>query len=108
METILDQLSQLSSSVDRKTKRELAAKLRLMADSLEDVDDTVNRYMYLHLQVAAVRVGIDLKLYDLLVASETPLSVEDIAKTTGASPLLLGPNNQALKLFNSLMRPQGD
>jgi hypothetical protein len=47
METILNQLSQLSSSEDRKTKRELAAKLRLMADSLEDVDDTVNRFMYL-------------------------------------------------------------
>jgi hypothetical protein len=71
---------------------------------LSNTTAQVSLFILQHLQVAVVRVGIDLKLYDLLVASKAPLSVEDIAKTTGASPLLLGPNTQAVKLFNSLMR----
>lgn len=46
--------------------------------------------MVQHLQVAAVRAAIDLKLFQLLADSQTPLSVEQLAQETGAAPLLLG------------------
>ena len=37
-----------------------------------------------------VRVGIDLKLFDKLVASSESLTIDALAKETGAAPGLLG------------------
>lgn len=37
-----------------------------------------------------LRVGVDLGLFTLLCKSETPLSVDEIAAGTSASPQLLG------------------
>ena len=36
-----------------------------------------------------VRVGIDLKLFGILVESSKPLTVEQVAHQTGAAPVLL-------------------
>jgi len=66
------------------------ANLHQLAYSLEDVNDTVIRLGHLTLQHAVVRTGVDLKLYDLLCASKSPLSVDEIAKATGAKPQLTG------------------
>ncbi|KAJ8068747.1 hypothetical protein OCU04_002444 [Sclerotinia nivalis] len=37
-----------------------------------------------------IRAGEDLKLFELLVSSESPLTVEELSKETGAAPVLLG------------------
>ncbi|APA07731.1 hypothetical protein sscle_03g025010 [Sclerotinia sclerotiorum 1980 UF-70] len=87
MEDLFHQLSDIASSADDVTKRDLIMRLRRIADSLEDVDDTINRLMHL---LAVIRVGVDLKIYDLLVAHKTPMSVGAIAKDSGASSQLLG------------------
>ncbi|KAJ8068749.1 hypothetical protein OCU04_002446 [Sclerotinia nivalis] len=90
MEEIFQQFSNTAGSADDVTKKDLMVRLRRMADSLEDADDTVNRLIHLSLELAVVRVGVDLKIYDLLVAHKTPMSVNAIAKDSGASPQLLG------------------
>lgn len=45
-----------------------------------------------------LRVGVDLGLFTLLSKSETPLSVDEIAMATSASPQLLG-ETSALTIF---------
>jgi len=42
------------------------------------------------MQIAAVRIGCDLKLFNLLTESATPLTLNELSKTTGAAPGLLG------------------
>ena len=36
-----------------------------------------------------VRIGIDLKIFDVLEANKQPLELDELAKFTGADPLLL-------------------
>lgn len=43
--------------------------------------------------MALVKIGVDLKIFDMLVASSTPLSLENIREKTGAAPGLLGTSN---------------
>lgn len=42
------------------------------------------------MQLAAIRVGLDLKLFDLLGESRDPVTVDELATKTGAAPTLLG------------------
>ena len=46
--------------------------------------------MVQNLQLASVRIGIDLKLFEILTESDDPMTVEQLAASTGASPSLLG------------------
>ena len=43
-----------------------------------------------HLPIAAACIGIDLNLFDLLAASDTPMTVNELQSRTGAAPVLLG------------------
>ena len=45
-------------------------------------------------QVALVRIGCDLDLFNILTDSPTPLTVESLAQKTGAAPTLLGRRRQ--------------
>lgn len=46
--------------------------------------------LFQHLEIAAVRIGIDLKLFDLLATTDYSLTVAELHQKTGAAPLLLG------------------
>lgn len=46
--------------------------------------------MFQNLQLASVRIGIDLDLFEILTKSGDPMTVEQLAGSTGASILLLG------------------
>lgn len=41
------------------------------------------------MQLAAVRIGCDLKLFNILTESATPLTTAELVKVTGAAPELL-------------------
>ncbi|KAH7325878.1 S-adenosyl-L-methionine-dependent methyltransferase [Stachybotrys elegans] len=90
METAFAQIKQLGAVATEATRRKIIAGLHELANSLEDPNDTVHRYGYLHLQTAAVKIGFDLKLFRLLVEAKEPLSVEQISQKTGADPAFLG------------------
>ena len=81
-------------AADRSTgeagRKKLIDGLRDLANGLETPDDTTQRVMYSHLQIAAVRIGIDLKVFDLLVASKDAMTVDQLQQKTGAAPALLG------------------
>lgn len=51
------------------------------------------------LQPALVRIGCDLKLFNILAESPTPLTVESLAEKTGAAPTLLGKCYKIYLLF---------
>jgi demethylsterigmatocystin 6-O-methyltransferase len=43
-----------------------------------------------YIQLAALRIGIDLNLFSFLPENRTPLTVSELAQKTGADPVLLG------------------
>ncbi|KAJ2999001.1 hypothetical protein NUW58_g141 [Xylaria curta] len=89
-ETILSQLRELASGTDDVTaRRQLIETLHRIANSLEDADDTVHRYGYLHLQTAAVKVGFDLGLFRHLTESEGSWTVAQLAEKCSAEPAFL-------------------
>nr|ANM86610.1 putative O-methyltransferase [Cladonia uncialis subsp. uncialis]AUW30806.1 putative O-methyltransferase [Cladonia uncialis subsp. uncialis] len=90
MESLVAQVKSLASSADETGRRTLQTVLRDLAYSLEGYDDTVHRIGYYHLQTSAVRVGIDLGIFEMLSESHKPLRMVDLAESTGADPLLLG------------------
>ncbi|KAL1967218.1 hypothetical protein VTN77DRAFT_3509 [Rasamsonia byssochlamydoides] len=99
MEEIIDQVQRLAHTADDAARKKMVVALRDLSYSLESSDDTMERIMFYHLQIAAVRVGIDLKLFDRLAASSTPLTVDQLSEATGAHPTLLG---RLLRYFSSL------
>ncbi|KAI9711980.1 MAG: hypothetical protein M1820_001688 [Bogoriella megaspora] len=42
-----------------------------------------------HMQVTAARIGCDLKLFNILADSPTPVTAEELVKKTGCAPLLM-------------------
>ncbi|PQE03138.1 O-methyl transferase B protein [Rutstroemia sp. NJR-2017a BBW] len=84
MEAIFDNLSQMASSADAKTKRALIAKLHSLADSL----DTSSMLTANRLASCIIRDSF---------ASEAPLSVEEIAKSTGGRLLRYLSSHGAIK-----------
>ncbi|ROT39597.1 S-adenosyl-L-methionine-dependent methyltransferase [Sodiomyces alkalinus F11] len=89
METVLASIRQLAANANEAARRQLITTLHEIAYSLEDANDTVHRYGYLHLQTAAVKTGFDLGLFRFISASEGPVTVSQIADKTGADPLFL-------------------
>lgn len=43
---------------------------------------------------ATIRIGIDLKLFDILCEAPGPLTTKQLAEATGATPVFLGWSNK--------------
>ncbi|KAI1458808.1 S-adenosyl-L-methionine-dependent methyltransferase [Annulohypoxylon moriforme] len=83
-ESILNQLKDVGSITDTASRRKLIADLHGLAYSLEDVDDTIHRYGYLHLQTAAVKVGFDLGLFRYMSKRDRPATLQEIEQNISA------------------------
>ncbi|KAL2050995.1 hypothetical protein ABVK25_008741 [Lepraria finkii] len=90
MEAVIDQVKRMASNANEVERKEIIDGLRDLSYSLETPDDTLHRVIYLHLQISSVRVGCDLKLFNLLAASDSSLSLDQLHKQTGAAPIFLG------------------
>jgi hypothetical protein len=82
-------IRQMSTSMDRASRRGLIVSLRRLADSLEDTVGTIHRYGHIDLEKAMIKVGLDLGLFNALASASGPKSTDDLALETGASPQLM-------------------
>ncbi|MCJ1352384.1 MAG: hypothetical protein MMC33_002368 [Icmadophila ericetorum] len=78
------------SSMDPKSLQVLQRAVRKLGAALETPGDTVQRIGYLGVQQTAVRIGIDLDIFNMLAdARETGKTVSELATASGADPALL-------------------
>ncbi|KAL1864313.1 hypothetical protein Daus18300_007736 [Diaporthe australafricana] len=84
MEEALQQLEQFAVNTDDIGRQNLRTRLRRLADSTECVITTIDRIGHRHLECAAIKVGCDLGLFRLLVATQDAVSVVELAQKTGA------------------------
>lgn len=90
MEALIDHNKELAKSCDAKTRREMLDQLQSLCHSIESPDDTIQRISFLNLQLAGLRIGADLKRFNILSGSSTPLTIDQISETTKADAVLLG------------------
>ncbi|KAL2221344.1 O-methyltransferase-domain-containing protein [Thermoascus aurantiacus ATCC 26904] len=90
MEDILAQIKALASDADDVGRKRILQSLQELSYAIETPQDSMQRILYLYLQLAAIRVGLDLKLFDILGESRDPVTVDELATKTGAAPTLLG------------------
>ncbi|RYP66868.1 hypothetical protein DL769_005900 [Monosporascus sp. CRB-8-3] len=90
MDAALSQIKQLASAAGESARQPLILALMKVIHSLETPEDMLQRVGGLHLETAAVVIGLDLRLFILLAESGSPLTVDELAQKTGAEKLLLG------------------
>ena len=57
--------------------------------------------VYQSLQLATIKVGIDLKIFDVLAKSRAHVEVDQLVSSTGADPILLGKADATFRAMNS-------
>ena len=108
MDAFIAQAKALVRTVDEAGRKQMLDALRDVSYSLESAQDSANRIMYMvqsylyafiscllltswqHMQVAVVRIGCDLKLFNILAENPNPLTVDSLSQKTSAAPTLLG------------------
>ena len=90
MEPILVKLKETVNHADATTRQALLSQLQALQLELERPDDTIKRVMFLNCQMALVRVGIDLKIFNVLTESKGDSTVTEIAEKTGGDASLVG------------------
>ena len=90
MEALFSQIKTLAGSADEAGRRTLLDALVGLQNELEAPTDTLSRLYGLHLVPTVARIGVDLKIFELLADGDKPQDLEILAKKTGAAPILLG------------------
>ncbi|MCJ1321544.1 hypothetical protein MMC15_006889 [Xylographa vitiligo] len=73
-----------------KQRAELRKAVSKLSLALEEPGDVLERVTMQFLEVVSIKIGINLGLFEALVKSEEPRSLPELAKETGADPVLLG------------------
>ncbi|KAJ6021914.1 O-methyltransferase B [Penicillium herquei] len=90
MEALSEEVRRLAKSGDEKTRKNILDELSALSASIESPDDSVQRFTFYNMQLAAIRTAIDLKLFELPSENESPLTVNQISDKTGATPVFVG------------------
>ncbi|OGM42145.1 hypothetical protein ABOM_009170 [Aspergillus bombycis] len=88
MESVITQIRSLAGDADGAGRAQIRHALRQLLVELETPKDLLMGIFNGHLQIAAVRLGIESGLFRLLSQSEMPFEVAQVAQESSASPHL--------------------
>jgi demethylsterigmatocystin 6-O-methyltransferase len=86
----MSQVASLVSTTDEARRKKIIEQLRNLLFSLEEPADVVQQIAFRYLEIAMVRVGVDLKCFDLLAAKKEGVSLDELIEETKAARVLLG------------------
>lgn len=89
MDALIPQIEALARDADEHGRKQLIDKLHDLAISLERPQDHAQRLLFSQFPLAAVRIGCDLRLFDVLTKTGKPTSVDELASSTGVQPKLM-------------------
>ncbi|KAI9655761.1 MAG: hypothetical protein M1821_005196 [Bathelium mastoideum] len=90
MDSLFAQVKSLAENADEAGRKKLLDGLRGLQYAIETPQDSIQRIVFLQMRVAAARIGCDLKLFNVLADSPSPVASDELVKKTGCAPLLLG------------------
>ncbi|KAI0554401.1 S-adenosyl-L-methionine-dependent methyltransferase [Xylaria curta] len=102
MDEVFAKIELLAKSRSYLSRQDIMASLHKLAYSMESPEDTRDRYSFLHLQTAVVKVGFDLRLFKHLAESTNALSADEIARKVGAQKELMERILRHLASFNAI------
>ncbi|PWY86728.1 S-adenosyl-L-methionine-dependent methyltransferase [Aspergillus heteromorphus CBS 117.55] len=108
MEALAAHVRSLAQSGDEKQRKDIIDSLRSLRNSIETSDDTVQRFTFYNMQLAGLRIGINLKLFELLAESKTPLTVTQLSEKTGADAVFLARLLRYLASFEAIKETDKD
>ncbi|KAF2092637.1 O-methyltransferase [Rhizodiscina lignyota] len=89
MEALTEAVRRVAQSADESERKQLLDSLRDLAYDIERPQDTFERVNYYNLRLAVIRIGIELKLFEIISAGSKPLTTGEIAEKVNAAPPLL-------------------
>lgn len=90
MDQVISLVNDIASNTDGPGRKALQDVLMKLQHSLEAPFETTMRMYDWHHRAMIARVGSDLQIFKALAESSKPLTIDDLAKRSGAAPLLLG------------------
>jgi demethylsterigmatocystin 6-O-methyltransferase len=78
MDALATQIHSLASTADEAGRKQIIEQLRDLSFSLEEPADVVQRLAHRHLEIAMVRVGIDLRIFELLAEKEGEVGLDEL------------------------------
>jgi demethylsterigmatocystin 6-O-methyltransferase len=89
MDSVVSQIKHLMQTADEAGRLNISKTLQQVQSEFVSPKEVLHSIANLHLLPAVVRVGADLNLYGTLCKHQGCMSVNDLAKSSGASPQLL-------------------
>ncbi|KAK9318802.1 S-adenosyl-L-methionine-dependent methyltransferase [Lipomyces orientalis] len=89
MDAIVSQVQAMAKGADEGLRKQLLDTLFRLQLSIESPQDSMQRLLYLNVNLMAVRIGCDLDFFRLLADSATPLTAEQVAEKCGTAPTLM-------------------
>ncbi|KAL6713916.1 hypothetical protein ACLMJK_008410 [Lecanora helva] len=90
MEGVTNTVQRLANETDAVGRQRIMDHLQTLMCSLENPNQTLHRFVNLHVQSTAIRIGVALKIFDLLAASDGSMTLAQLQEGTGAARLFLG------------------
>ena len=90
MDSLLGEVRRLADTSDEVARKKLVAQLQEIVSSLETPDESVEKLLCRHLEIAVIRASVDLGIFRTLSRNEAPLSLDALATITDSDPALLG------------------
>ncbi|KAI1207206.1 O-methyl transferase B [Annulohypoxylon truncatum] len=90
MDEAVTQIKRLVETSDELGRRRIMESLHKLAYSMESPEDTRDRYSFLHLQTATVKIGFNLELFKYMASSTKAVSVDEATRKTGGQKELIG------------------
>lgn len=97
MESIVNQVTALAKDADEGVRKQLLDTLMALQLSIETPNDSMYRIIYLNVYMMAVRIGKDLKLFNLLNESPDSLTAKQVAEKCGTAENLMSKFNTVPK-----------
>lgn len=92
MDAIRGQIRDLFAKADEEGRKKIQEELRELQTSLDTEWDMLVRVSSGFMQMALVKIGIDLRIFETLANSAEPVTLDQLAEKSGAAPTLLGMN----------------
>ncbi|KAK2606306.1 hypothetical protein QQS21_003237 [Conoideocrella luteorostrata] len=89
MDAIIQSIQSMAGSADEFERKKLIDTLHSVIHSIEGPQEFMQRLLYSHVNISVARVGCDLKLYNHVADSPTPVSAQFVAEKAGADPELV-------------------
>ncbi|KAA8575032.1 hypothetical protein EYC84_004253 [Monilinia fructicola] len=89
MDDLAAHVKAAAATADEAGRKKIIDDLRDLSIELETPWDSMQRIMYLQLQLTGAQIGCDMKLFEIMAARKEPMTVDQLSRETHSDPAFL-------------------